>query len=72
MTAFSESSEGIRKMRGEIDSVLLGLGMLHRLPTAAEFPGWVNFLEANGGQDTEFLILNILTSSTHAAVVAAG
>ena len=72
MTAFSESSEGIRKMRGEIDSVLLGLGMLHRLPTAAEFPGWVNFLEANGGQDTEFLILNILTSSTYAAVVAAG
>jgi hypothetical protein len=46
--------------------------MLHRLPTAAEFPGWVNFLEANGGQDTEFLILNILTSSTYAAVVAAG
>lgn len=70
MTAFSESSEGIRKMRGEIDSILLALGMLGRLPTPAEFTSWVNLLEANGGQVTEVLIVTILTSSAYANAVS--
>ncbi|HWJ62150.1 MAG TPA: DUF4214 domain-containing protein [Acidimicrobiales bacterium] len=70
MTAFSESNEGIRKMRGEIDSILLAIGMLHRLPTPAEFTSWVNLLEANGGQVTEVLIVTILTSSAYAQVIA--
>lgn len=70
MTAFSESSEGIRKMRGEIDSVLLSLGMLRRLPTPAEFSTWVNLLESSGGQPTEVLVNTILTSSAYAQRLA--
>jgi Tol biopolymer transport system component len=66
MTAFSESSEGIRKMRGEIDSVLLAIGMLKRLPTPAEFTAWVNLLEGAGPQVTEVLVETILTSSAYA------
>jgi hypothetical protein len=66
MTAFSESSEGIRKMRGEIDSILLALGMLHRLPTPAEFTSWVNLLEGTTPQVTEVLVNTILTSSAYA------
>ena len=66
MTAFSESSEGIRKMRGEIDSILLALGMLDRLPTPAEFTAWVNTLEGASPQVTEVLVLTILTGSAYA------
>ena len=46
MINFSESSEGIRKMRGEIDTILISLGLLHRLPTPGEFAGWVGLLES--------------------------
>jgi len=70
MTAFSESSEGTRKMRGEIDTILLHLGMLQRLPSKAEFDGDVALLELNGGSDTEVLIANMLTSPIYAEAVA--
>ena len=70
MTAFSESSEGIRKMRGEIDTILLYLGMLQKLPTKAEFDSSVTLLEANGGSDTEVLINKMLTSLIYAEAVA--
>jgi Tol biopolymer transport system component len=70
MTAFSESSEGIRKMRGEIDTILVFLGMLHRLPTPGEFSGYVSALETPPVLDTEVLINQVLTSSPYATVVS--
>ena len=69
MTAFSESSEGIRKMRGEVDTILLHLGMLQRLPSKAEFTADVALLELNGGLDTEVLIFNLLTSPAYVDAV---
>ena len=41
MVGFSESSEGVRRMRAEVDTVLISLGMLQRLPTKGEFAGYV-------------------------------
>lgn len=70
MTNFSESSEGIRKMRGEVDSVLVILGMLHRVPTTGELIGYAKALELNGGQVTEVLVTAILTGAEYAALVA--
>ncbi|WP_426571580.1 DUF4214 domain-containing protein [Aquihabitans sp. McL0605] len=69
MVGFSESSEGVRRMRGEVDTVLVSLGMLHRLPSKGEFNGYVALLEVSGGQPTEVLISNILTSAEYANVV---
>ena len=69
MTNFSEASEGIRKMRGEVDTVLVILGMLHRLPNSGEFVGYTNALELNGGQPTEILINAILTSAEFKSLV---
>ncbi len=37
MTQFSESSENVRKMAAEVQSVLLRSGMLHRMPTKPEY-----------------------------------
>lgn len=70
MTNFSESSEGIRKMRGEVDTVLVILGMLHRVPTTGEVISYANALELNGGQVTEVLVNALLTGAEYAAVVA--
>jgi hypothetical protein len=70
MTAFSESSEGIRKMRGEIDTILLHLGMLQRLPTKAEFTADVGLLEFSGGSETEDLVHNLLVSPIYAEATA--
>ncbi len=69
MINFSESSEGIRKMRGEVDTELVVLGMLHRVPTKGEVISYANALELNGGQPTEVLILNLLTSAEFASHV---
>ncbi|WP_426571581.1 DUF4214 domain-containing protein [Aquihabitans sp. McL0605] len=69
MVGFSESSEGIRKMRGEVDTVLVILGMLGRLPTSGEFVGYTNALELSGGQPTEVLIVNLLVGGEYSSVV---
>jgi hypothetical protein len=69
MTNFSESSEGTRKMRGEVDTVLVILGMLHRVPTTGEVISYANALELQGGQPTEVLANTLLTSPEFAATV---
>jgi hypothetical protein len=69
MTAFSESAEGMRRMRGETDSILLYLGMLRRLPTKAEFATAVAFLEGSGSipsQPSELIAADLLASSAYA------
>ena len=70
MINFSESSEGIRKMRGEVDTILISLALLHRLPTPGEFSGWVNLLESGWAQPTEVLIFSIVVSPAYARAVA--
>jgi Tol biopolymer transport system component len=67
MTGFSESSEGIRRMRGEVDTVLLYAGMLRRLPTKVEFTNAVALLEAVPAQPSELLAMNLLISGEYAA-----
>lgn len=70
MTGFSESSEGIRRMRGEADAILLYLGMLRRLPTKPEFSTSVSFLEGSGAlppQPSELTAVDLLASSAYAA-----
>lgn len=67
MTGFSESSEGVRRMRGEVDTILVSLGMLGRMPTQPEFTVDVGLLENNGGQPTEVIIRGILVSAQYAA-----
>jgi Tol biopolymer transport system component len=69
MTNFSESSEGTRKMRGEVDTVLVILGMLHRVPSSGEVISYANALELQGGQPTEVLVNAILTGGEYAATV---
>lgn len=69
MTNFSESSEGIRKMRGEVDTVLVILGMLHRVPTTGEVISYANALELQGGQPTEVLANAVLTGAEFASTV---
>ena len=69
MINFSESAEGIRRMRGEIDTELVILGMLHRVPTKGEVISYANALELNGGQVTEVLINLILTGSEYASLL---
>lgn len=69
MTAFSESAEGIRRMRGEADTILLYLGMLRRLPTKPEFTTAVSFLEGSGSippQPSELVATDMLASSAYA------
>ena len=67
MTGFSESSEGVRKMRGEVDAVLLYAGMLGRLPTKGEFTNTVSLLESGASQPSEVFALMVLTSGPYAA-----
>ena len=69
MTNFSESSEGIRKMRGEVDTVLVILGMLHRVPSTGEVISYANALELQGGQPTEVLATTLLTGAEFASTV---
>ncbi|MCU1369803.1 MAG: domain protein beta Propeller [Ilumatobacteraceae bacterium] len=69
MINFSESPEGIRRMRGEIDTELVILGMLHRVPTKSEVTSYANALELNGGQVTEVLIDAILTGPEYASLI---
>ena len=69
MTAFSESAEGIRRMRGEADTILLYLGMLRRLPTKSEFTTAVSFLEGSGSipaQPSELIATDMLASTAYA------
>ena len=66
MVDFSESSEGIRKMRGETDTVLLYEGLIRRLPTKVEFTNAVALLEGGAGQPTEVLAATLITSSAYA------
>ena len=66
MTAFSESSEGVRKMRPQVDSILVFLGMLRRLPTTGEFTNATAMLTFQGGKPTEVLIDAVLRSQQYA------
>lgn len=69
MTAFSESSEGRRLMRAEVDTFLVTLGMFGRLPTPAELQSAVTLLEGSGGQPTEALVERNLALASYAARV---
>lgn len=66
MTAFSESSEGRRIMRPEVDTILVFLGMIRALPNQAAFDYDTALLKGAGGQPTEVLILALLKTSTYA------
>ena len=65
MTNFSESSEGIRHLRPETDTVLLYLGLLRALPTKQQLTFGAGLLLANGGQPTEVLVDALITSSAY-------
>ncbi len=70
MTAFSESSEGVRLMRAEVDAILLPLGMLDHLPTKPQHDAWTAYLEADAGRPTAELIRIFLTSPAYQEIVA--
>lgn len=69
MVDFSESSEGVRIMRPQVDTILVFLGMLKRLPTTNELTNDAYLLGAEGGQPTEVLINLLLVSSEYAGLV---
>jgi Tol biopolymer transport system component len=69
MIGFSESNEGRLLMRGEVDTILLHVGLLGEAPDAAEFAAGVALLEGGDGQVTEVLAHEILVSPELAARV---
>ena len=69
MTSFSESHEGIGLLRPAVDTILVFLAMLRRIPTQSEFTSWFNALSANNGQPTEILINSLLYTSEYATRV---
>jgi Tol biopolymer transport system component len=70
MIGFSESEEGRLLMRGEVDTILLHVGLLGEVPDAAEFAHGIEVLEIlGGGQASEVLAHEILVSPELAARV---
>jgi Tol biopolymer transport system component len=68
MIGFSESAEGRLLMRGEVDTILLHVGLLGEVPDAAEFAAGVELLELQA-QVSEVLAHQILVSPELAARV---
>ncbi len=69
MIGFSESPEGRLLMRGEVDTILLHVGLLGSVPDAAAFAAGVTLLEGGNGQVTEVLAHQLLVSPELAAHV---
>ncbi|HEX7132576.1 MAG TPA: DUF4214 domain-containing protein [Iamia sp.] len=69
MIGFSESAEGRLLMRGEVDTILLHVGLLGEVPSAAAFAAGVQRLESGSGQVTEVLAHDLLVSPELAALV---
>jgi Tol biopolymer transport system component len=69
MIGFSESPEGRLLMRGEVDTILLHVGLLGSVPDAAEFAAGVELLELGAGQVSEVLAHQLLVSPELAAHV---
>ena len=65
MTAFSESSEGQRKFRPQVTATLLGLGMLHKIPSGA----LLTSLTTAGADSPEAQVRVLLDSAEYAATV---
>lgn len=64
MTNFSESSEGKRFLTPQVETVLVYLGMLRTMPSAATLNGWVNNLRAGGA--VEQVSMSIRKGATYA------
>jgi len=69
MIGFSESAEGRLLMRGEVDTILLHVGLLGTVPPVPVFTADVQLLEGGNGQVTEVLARQILVSPELAARV---
>lgn len=57
MTNFSESSEGKRFMQPEVTSTLLGLGMLHKIPTGTLLTSMLAAAKADSPEAAATVIL---------------
>ena len=68
MTNFSESSENVRKMTSEVQSVLLRSGMLHRMPTKPEYDADVALLD--GGAPLTDLAAALFASAEYVDLVS--
>lgn len=64
LTSFSESSEGKRRLEGWVGATLLGLGMLHKLPTGNLLSDILD--QGNGGSNAAEVRV-ILNSADYAA-----
>ena len=62
--AFSEASEGIRKLQPQVDIALVWMGMMRTMPSAATFARWRSSLV--GGTPLQTLIGQIRRSASYA------
>ena len=67
MTSFSESSEGKRVMAPYVDTVLVGLGMMGKIPSQALFDGAVAGVK--GGYPREIVVDYVLGAPEYAATL---
>jgi hypothetical protein len=65
MVAFSESSEGVRRMAPQVDTILVGLGMFRAVPPSAEFSTGVALIA--DGDPVEALARYLESTPTYAA-----
>lgn len=67
MVQFSESAEGKRHLAAHVDSVLIGLGMLGRIPNVKEFPAAIAAAVNGKGALDESIARYFLTSPAYLA-----